>query len=92
MELSIEVEGMCICVNCRWVDRCQAYHSVESQHGARHLNSAPDLKPQDPQIHVSLLDLVDGGVGIEWDVRACKSFTEDHGRWLRLRPNEELPT
>ncbi len=83
---------MCICVNCRWVDRCKAYHAVERQHGAEHLNVFPDLEPKDPKIHISVMDLPEGGSGVEWDVRACDSFLEDHGRWLRLRPNEELPT
>ncbi|MFO0104398.1 MAG: Ycf34 family protein, partial [Cyanobium sp.] len=35
---------MCICVNCRWVDRCQAYHAVERQHGVAHLSSSPDFQ------------------------------------------------
>jgi hypothetical protein len=28
---------------------------------------------------------------VEWDVRACASFEDDHGRWQRLRPEQELP-
>ena len=83
--------GMCICVDCRWVDRCQAYHAVERQHGAPHLAETPDVKPVDPQIHISVMDLPDAQVGVEWDVRACGSFELDAGRWLRLRPGEELP-
>ena len=83
---------MCICVNCHWIERCQAYHAVERQHGVAHLNSAPDIKPIDPRIHVSVLKAPQGGTEVEWDVRACKSFIEDQGRWLRLRPGEKLPT
>ncbi len=83
---------MCICVDCRWVDRCQAYHSVERQHGVAHLNENPDLKPKNPRIHISVLETKDGGSEVEWDVRACASFIEDHGRWLRLCPGQELPT
>ncbi len=83
---------MCICVNCHWVDRCKAYHTVERQHGAPHLNASPDIEPNDPRIHISVMDLANGESGIEWDVRQCNSFLEDHGRWLRLRPGEELPT
>ncbi len=83
---------MCICVNCHWVDRCKAYHSVEKQHGAKHLTQKPDIKPKKPQIHISVFDLPEnGGIGVEWDVRDCSSFQEDKGRWLRLRPGEELP-
>ena len=83
---------MCICVNCRWVDRCQAYHAVEHQHGVKHLNATPDIKPKDPRIHISVLDLPKGESGVEWDVQACASFIQDEGRWLRLCPDQELPT
>ena len=82
---------MCICVNCRWVDRCKAYHSVEEQHGAAHLSMKPDLEPKDPLIHISVFNLKDGGSGVEWDVRGCGSYLEDYGRWTRLRPGQELP-
>ncbi len=84
-------EDMCICVNCHWVDRCKTYHAVERQHGVKHLNSNPDITPEDPRIHISVVDLTCGEAGMEWDVRACKSFIEDHGRWLRLCPGQELP-
>jgi hypothetical protein len=83
---------MCICVDCRWVDRCQAYHAVERQHGAEHLNPAPDLEPRKPRIHISVRDLAGGRVGVEWDVRACDSFEAETGRWQRLRPGAKLPT
>ena len=82
---------MCICVDCRWVDRCKTYHAVENQHGVEHLNLEPDMEPNDPRIHISLLDLPESQVGVEWDVQACKSFLEDHGRWRRLCPGKELP-
>ncbi|AAP99209.1 Ycf34 family protein [Prochlorococcus marinus] len=82
---------MCICVNCQWVDRCKAYHAVEKQHGVKHLNLKPDFEPQDPVIHISLIDLEQRSTEIEWDVQACKSFSRDDGRWLRICPNEALP-
>lgn len=37
------------------------------------------------------MELENGQYGIEWDVRACESFIEDNGRWMRLRPGEEVP-
>lgn len=82
---------MCICVDCRWVERCQAYHAVERQHGVAHLSEQPDFQPSAPRIHVQVLDLTAGGVGVEWDVRACGSFDPDPGRWQRLRPGEAVP-
>ncbi|MFQ6538510.1 MULTISPECIES: Ycf34 family protein [Aphanothece] len=82
---------MCICVDCRWVDRCQAYHAVEQQHGAPHLCGQPDFSPEAPRIHVQVMDLPEGGVGVEWDVRACGSFCPEPGRWQRLRPGLAMP-
>ena len=79
-------------MDCHWVDRCQAYHAVERQHGVPHLQAAPDLVPVQPRIHVQVRDLPDGAVGVEWDVRACDSFQADPGRWLRLRPGQAVPT
>jgi hypothetical protein len=83
---------MCICVDCHWVDRCQAYHAVERQHGVPHLSSSPDVVPTDPRIHIQVIDLPAGAVGVEWDVRACTSFLAEPGRWQGLRPGACLPS
>lgn len=86
--------GMCICVDCHWVERCQAYHAVERQHGVAHLSPSPDFRPRQPRIHVQVVDL-DGdpaAVGVEWDVRACSDFRADPGRWRRCRPGAPLPS
>ena len=83
---------MCICVDCHWVDRCQAYHAVERQHGVDHLTAGPDFSPREPRIHIQVQDLPAGRVGVEWDVRACASFLAEPGRWQRLRPGVVLPS
>ena len=74
------------------MDQCQAYHAVERQHGVAHLTPTPVFAPEDPRINVQVLDLEDGQVGVEWDVRACGSFERDPGRWQRLRPDQVVPT
>ena len=79
-------------MDCRWVDQCQAYHAVERQHGVPHLNAHPPFVPEQPRIHVQVMDLPMGEVGVEWDVRACGSFALEPGHWQRLRPNQVLPT
>ncbi len=84
--------SMCICVDCHWVDRCQAYHAVERQHGVAHLNAAPDMVPRQPRIHVQVIDLGEAAVGVEWDVRACEDFRCEPGRWQRLRPDLAVPS
>ena len=65
---------------------------MERQHGVPHLSDAPDRVPRQPRIHVQIRDLDDGGVGVEWDVRACDDFQLDPGRWQRLRPGLLLPS
>ena len=83
---------MCICVNCKWVDSCKAYHSVEKQHGVEHLNLHPNFEPKEPVIHISLISQENKTPEMEWDVQSCKSFYMDAGKWMRLRPNEKIPT
>ena len=78
-------------MDCRWVDRCQTYHSVERQHGVEHLTTTPDFEPIHPRIHISVLNVENDEAAFEWDVRACKSFHKDEGRWLRLSPGKEIP-
>jgi hypothetical protein len=82
---------MCICVDCHWINRCQAYHAVERQHGVPHLTTRTTFEPERPQVHVQIRQLPGGEVGLEWDVRACDSFTLDVGHWRRLRPDEAIP-
>tara|TARA_B100000700_G_C14698939_1_gene693545 strand:- start:27 stop:278 length:252 start_codon:yes stop_codon:yes gene_type:complete len=83
---------MCICVNCKWVERCKTYHAVERQHGADHLTAEPDFQGNNPRIHVIVRDLPNQQIETEWDVRACGSFIKDNGKWLRLCPGKELPS
>ena len=82
---------MCICVDCHWLNRCKAYHRVETQHGEPHLTATPDFDPDQPRIHVSLRP-VQQSWGVEWDVQACGSFQADPGHWQRLRPDAPVPS
>eukprot|EP00962_Isochrysis_galbana_P062042 scaffold50070_cov112-Isochrysis_galbana.AAC.7 len=42
----------CICINCKFVDRCETYHWVETQHKQLHVTETPDFQPAQPQIQV----------------------------------------
>ncbi len=46
----------CICINCKWVTSCQAYHFVESKHEQPHMTPNPTFEPRDgsPTIHVNI--------------------------------------
>jgi hypothetical protein len=82
---------MCICVHCRYVDRCSTYHAVEGQHQQPHLALSPDFEATEPSINVNIRQ--DGDViEIEWDVVGCESFVAEQGKWARLRPGELVPT
>ena len=82
---------MCICINCKWVDRCITYHDVEKNHGVDHICEKPDIKAREPLIHVSVVKGNDGIHSVDWDVRGCKTYAEEIGRWSKLRPGLELP-
>ena len=82
---------MCICINCKWVDRCKTYHDVEKNHEVEHLTSCPDVNAKNPLIHVSLVAEKNGNFSIEWDVRSCSSFYKEIGRWSKIKPGIALP-
>lgn len=82
---------MCICVNCKLVDRCQTYNAVETQHQQPHLTENPDFEPIEPTINVNIRTMGET-IEMEWDVVGCQSFVEEAGRWSKLRPGEAVPT
>ena len=82
---------MCICINCRWVDRCLTYHDVENNHGVDHICKSPDFKAKNPFIHVSIIKDETGYYKTEWDVQSCSSFSEEFGKWSKYNPGLEVP-
>ena len=82
---------MCICINCHFVDRCQTYHAVETQHQQPHLTEDPDFEPKEPTINVNVRTQEDY-IEMEWDVVGCLSFLRENGKWAALRPGEAIPT
>ncbi|BAW97230.1 hypothetical protein NIES970_21790 [[Synechococcus] sp. NIES-970] len=82
---------MCICVDCEYVDRCETYHVVETQHQQPHLTDQPNFSPIEPTINVNIRS--EGEIiEMEWDVVGCASFSQEKGKWARLRPGEAVPT
>ena len=82
---------MCICINCQYVDRCQTYNAVETQHQQPHLTEDPTFEPIEPTINVNIRTEGET-IEMEWDVVGCQSFVEDMGKWSKLRPGEAVPT
>ena len=46
----------CICIHCKHVTNCSAYHFVEQQHGQPHINKTPTWEPRNgsPTINVHI--------------------------------------
>ena len=64
---------------------------VETQHEQPHLTESPTFEPVEPTINVNIRS--EGEIiEMEWDVVGCKSFSEEVGKWARLRPGEAIPT
>lgn len=82
---------MCICVNCTYVDRCNTYYAVETQHEQQHLTDQPDFEPIEPSINVNIRSHQEY-IEMEWDVVGCESFIMEAGKWAKLRPGEAIPT
>ena len=82
---------MCICINCKLVDRCRTYHDVEKNLGVEHISDIPNFKPINPYIHVSIIKDSNGDFKTDWDVKSCSSFLEEAGKWSKCRPGSELP-
>lgn len=82
---------MCICIDCYYVDRCNTYHAVETQHQQAHLTENPSFDPENPSINVNIRSQNDY-IETEWDVVGCDSFSEEKGKWAKLRPGEAIPT
>ena len=82
---------MCICINCKWVDRCITYHDVENNHGIDHICDLPDFKAKKPFIHVNIVKDNNGDYKTDWDVQSCESFESEFGKWSKFNPGMELP-
>ena len=46
----------CICIDCKWVTKCAAYHFVETKHEQPHMSENPTFEPREgsPTIHVNI--------------------------------------
>ena len=82
---------MCICINCKWVDRCITFHDVENNHDVDNICIVPNFKALKPYIHVSIVKDNNGDFKTDWDVQSCGSFIEEYGKWAKINPCLELP-
>lgn len=85
------LKNMCICIDCHYVDRCQTYNAVETQHQQAHLTENPTFEPVEPTINVNIRTEGET-IEMEWDVVGCQSFRQETGKWSKLRPGLAVPT
>ena len=75
---------MCICINCRWIDRCITYHDVENNHGVNHICDVPDFKAKKPVIHVSIVKDNNVNTKLIGMFDLAKNFTKNMGSGLNV--------
>lgn len=74
---------MCICVNCRHIDKCTAYLFIQKQH-RQPINQPIKLynfRPRDTVIKINIIKS-SNKTNFDWDLVECLSFTEQPGKWL----------
>ncbi|GMH57509.1 hypothetical protein TL16_g02400, partial [Triparma laevis f. inornata] len=84
----------CICINCKWVDKCGAYHFVEEKKPKTAADTKPPFEPRDgsPTIEVNIrripVDDEEKATTVEYDVVACADFVPEQDRWINNMPEE----
>lgn len=74
---------MCICVNCRHIDRCTTYSFIRQQHQQSIIQAwtPSNFTPQDTIIKINIIKSLDK-IKFDWDLVECLSFIEQPGEWL----------
>lgn len=72
---------MCICINCKFVEKCSIYHLIEEQHQQKTINLNCRFVPYSSIISVNILS--DSSFELDWDLIECLSFIEEPGQWLQ---------
>jgi hypothetical protein len=87
----------CICIDCKWVTNCRAYHFVETKHEQPHLNEHPTFLPRDgsPTIHVNIRPakntMVDSSEGNQFRKESTLQDTPSVMEQLLLQQLEQTP-
>lgn len=73
---------MCICVNCRHINKCKIYKFIEKQHKIEKSLNTKDIKFLPPKtiIEINIKKKISNTI-IDWDLVECSSFVEKPGLW-----------
>nr|YP_009396577.1 hypothetical protein [Vertebrata australis]ARW65763.1 hypothetical protein [Vertebrata australis] len=78
---------MCICINCRHINKCSIYTFIKHQHYSYcSSNSNKLFNPNDTIIYVSI-NKNQKNILLDWDLKECTSFVEKPGNWLTFNTN-----
>nr|YP_010951719.1 Ycf34 [Laurencia elata]WMP12658.1 Ycf34 [Laurencia elata] len=71
---------MCICINCRHIDKCSTYQFIEKQHNKLVIRQDISFSPISTIINVNV-NKKNALTVIDWDLIECLSFVEKPGNW-----------
>lgn len=73
---------MCICINCRHINKCQVYKFIEEQHKGKKIEiSSSTFFPSDTIILVNM-NKDNSNIILDWDLKECSSFVEKPNSWI----------
>eukprot|EP00529_Nitzschia_sp_RCC80_P010745 CAMPEP_0113523116 /NCGR_PEP_ID=MMETSP0014_2-20120614/45541_1 /TAXON_ID=2857 /ORGANISM="Nitzschia sp." /LENGTH=638 /DNA_ID=CAMNT_0000421199 /DNA_START=83 /DNA_END=1999 /DNA_ORIENTATION=+ /assembly_acc=CAM_ASM_000159 len=81
----------CICINCKWVTSCKAYHFVETKHEQPHMTSNPTFMPRDgsPKIHVNIRTEKSNSSSSMWSQIYAEHSAETRRAMAEAEPNQQ---
>nr|YP_010951503.1 Ycf34 [Laurencia catarinensis]WMP12442.1 Ycf34 [Laurencia catarinensis] len=71
---------MCICINCRHLDKCSTYQFIKKQHNKLIVSQNIPFNPISTIIDVNV-NKKNTLTIIDWDLIECLSFVEKPGSW-----------
>lgn len=71
---------MCICINCRHINKCSTYQFIEKQHNKSIISHNISFNPIGTIINANV-NKKNSLIIIDWDLIECLSFVEKPGNW-----------
>ena len=76
---------MCICINCRHINKCVVYAEIKKQHNIvkKICIKGSTFLPYNNTIQINaLIHKKTTQIYLDWDLTECLSFIEQPGSWL----------
>nr|QCI04315.1 hypothetical protein [Anotrichium furcellatum] len=75
---------MCICINCRHINKCTTYTEIKKRHNVNNKNIVIEdiFLPYHNTIQVNIqFKQKERYIYLDWDLTECLSFVEQPGSW-----------